>query len=262
MAQLTGKTALITGASVGIGRDLAEIFAANGHHLVITARNRAQLSELAARLHQQHGVNVEVIDKDLALPGTPQELFDQTQARGIAIDYLVNNAGFGTHGKFAESDVAAQLGMLHVNVVALTHLCRLFLPPMLARRSGKILNVASTAAFQAGPLMAVYYASKAYVVSFSEALAAENHRKGVTVTALCPGPTTTEFQKRAGITNSRLFESNTMSSMDVARIGYEGMMAGRRMVIPGLSNRILALGAKLAPRGISTAIAKKMNSNR
>jgi hypothetical protein len=262
MAQLTGKTALVTGASVGIGRDLAECFAANGHHLVITARNRQQLSDLAARLRQQHGINVEVIDKDLSLPGTPQELFDQIQARGIAIDFLVNNAGFGTHGKFADSDVAAQLAMLQVNVAALTHLCRLFLPPMLARRSGRMLNVASTAAFQAGPLMAVYYASKAYVVSFSEALAAENHRQGVTVTALCPGPTITEFQKRAGMTNSRLFRANSLSSAEVARIGYRAMMSGRRIAIAGLSNRLLVLGAKLAPRRVTTAIAKKLNSNR
>jgi short-subunit dehydrogenase len=262
MAQQTGKTALITGASVGIGRDLAEVFAEAGNHLVITARNRAQLAELAARLHQQHGVNVEVMDKDLSIAGTPQELFDQTQARGIAIDYLVNNAGFGTHGKFAESDLAAQLAMVQVNIAALTHLCRLFLPPMLARGSGRILNVASTAAFQPGPLMAVYYASKAYVVSFSNALAAENHRKGVSVTCLCPGPTQTEFQKRAKMTDSRLNRPNMMSSMQVARIGYEGMMSGRRTVIPGLSNRILALGAKLAPRRFTTAIARKMNSNR
>jgi short-subunit dehydrogenase len=262
MAQLTGKTALITGASVGIGRDLAELFAANGHHLVITARNRQQLADLATRLRQQHGVNVEVIDKDLSLPGTAQELFDQIQVRGIAVDFLVNNAGFGTFGKFADSEVAAQLGMLQVNVAALTHLCRLFLPPMLARRGGRILNVASTAAFQPGPLMAVYYASKAYVVSFSEALDAENHRKGVTVTALCPGPTITEFQKRAGITNSRLFRLNSMSSADVARIGYDGMMSGRRVVIAGFRNRVMALGAKLAPRRFTTAVAKKLNSNR
>jgi hypothetical protein len=262
MAQLTGKTALITGASVGIGRDLAELFAARGNHLVVTARNRQQLTELATQLRERHGVNVEVIDKDLSLPGTPQELFDQTQARGIAIEYLINNAGFGTHGKFAESDVASQLAMLQVNVVALTHLCRLFVPPMLARRSGRILNVASTAAFQAGPLMAVYYASKAYVVSFTEALDAEIHGKGVTATALCPGATSTEFQKRAGIQNTRLFSGNTMSSAEVARIGYEGMMAGRRMVITGFRNRVLVMGAKLAPRRVSAAIAKKLNSNR
>jgi len=262
MPQLTGKTALITGASVGIGRDLAEIFAANGHHLVVTARNRKQLTDLAIQLRQQHGVNVEVIDKDLSVPGMPQELFDQIQARGIAIEYLVNNAGFGTHGKFAESDIASQLAMLQVNVVALTHLTRLFVPPMLARKSGRILNVASTAAFQPGPLMAVYYASKAYVVSFSEALDAETHRKGLTVTTLCPGATSTEFQKRAGIQHTRLFSATAMSSAAVAQIGYDAMMAGRRMVITGFRNRVLAIGAKLAPRRISTAIAKKLNSNR
>jgi hypothetical protein len=262
MAELTGKTALITGASVGIGRNLAEVFAAAGHHLVVTARNREQLTDLAVRLRQQQGVNVEVMQKDLGLAGAAQELFDQTQARGIAIEYLVNNAGFGTHGKFAESDVAEQLAMMQVNVVALTHLTRLFLPPMLARKSGRVLNVASVAAFQSGPLMAVYYASKAYVVSFSEALDAEMKGKGVTVTVLCPGPTKTEFQKRAGIENTRLFRSNTMSSADVARIGYDAMMAGRRRIIPGFRNRMLVVGAKLAPRSVSTAIAKKMNKNR
>jgi short-subunit dehydrogenase len=256
------QTALITGASVGIGRDLARVFAEHGHDLVLTARNRGQLEALAAELKQRHGVTVHVIAKDLAQPAAPLELFDEARSRGAPIDVLVNNAGFGTSGPFDRTDVDAILNMLQVNVVALTHLTRLFLPEMLARGHGRILNVASTAAFQPGPLMAVYYASKAYVLSLSEAIAAEVERKGVTVTALCPGPTATEFQKRAGVENSRLFQRNTMDAMTVARAGYAGLMRGKRIVIPGMNNRALALAVRFVPRRWTTAIAKKLNETR
>jgi short-subunit dehydrogenase len=258
----TRQTALITGASVGIGRDLARVFAEHGHDLVVTARNQSQLESLAAELNQKHGITVDVIAKDLSLPAAPRELFDETRSRGIAIEMLVNDAGFGTSGPFDRTDLESILNMLRVNVVALTHLARLFLPEMLARGRGRILNVASTAAFQPGPLMAVYYASKAYVLSLSEAIAAEVESKGVSVTALCPGPTATEFQKRAGIENSRLFQRNTMDSLTVARAGYAGMMRGKRVVIPGLNNRALALAAKLSPRRLTTAVAKKLNQTR
>jgi len=262
MSKLSGKTALITGASVGIGRDLAELFAADGHHLVVTARDRAKLEELADKLRAAHGVNVLVISKDLSVAGVAQEIFDQVAAAGLTIDYLVNNAGFGTHGPFAESTVLSQLAMLQVNIVALVHLTRLFLPPMLERKSGRIMNLASTAAFQPGPLMSVYFASKAFVLSFSEALDAEVHDKGVSVTTVCPGATITEFQKRAGIESSPLFQNNAMTSMQVARIGYAAFMRGRRTVVTGFTNRVLALGSQLSPRRLATAIAYKLNKNR
>ena len=189
MKDAPGKTALITGASVGIGRDLAELFARDGHHLVLTARNEGQLQELAAKLRDQYHVNVEVIVQDLSVAGASQQIFERLQSKPI--DYVVNNAGFGSHGLFAGAELQSQLAMLQVNIVALTHLTRLLLPGMLARKSGRILNVASLAAFLPGPYMAVYYATKAYVLSFSEALSSETAGSGVTVTALCPGATRT-----------------------------------------------------------------------
>jgi short-subunit dehydrogenase len=203
-----------------------------------------------------------VIASDLSVAGAAQEIFDQVGAKGIAIEYLVNNAGFGTHGNFAESDMSSQLAMVQVNIAALVELSRLFLPAMLGRKSGRIMQVASTAAYLPGPLMAVYYASKAFVLSFSEALDAEVAGSGVTVTALCPGPTSTEFQKRAGIANSPLFRGNTMTSAQVAQIGYAAMMGGKRTAICGLKNRFLALTSRLVPRRMSASVAYKLNQNR
>jgi short-subunit dehydrogenase len=189
-------------------------------------------------------------------------LFDSVRARNLSIDYLVNNAGFGTHGPFAETDVKAQLAMLQVNVVALTQLTRLFLPAMLARKYGRIMNVASVAAFLPGPLMAVYYASKAYVLSFSEALDNELSGSGVHVTAVCPGPTATEFQKRAGIDNSPLFKINAMTSAAVAKAGYRAMMRGRRSVVVGGGNKFMAFSTRFAPRRLTAAVSRKLNENR
>jgi uncharacterized protein len=260
MKDSPGKTALVTGASVGIGRDLAELFARDGHHLILTARNESQLQELAAKLRDQYHINVDVIVQDLSISGASQRIFEQSQAKSI--DYLVNNAGFGTHGPFAEAEIESQLAMLQVNVVALTHLTRLFLPGMLKRGSGRIMNVASLAAFLPGPLMAVYYATKAYVLSFSEALASEVARGGVTVTALCPGPTKTEFQIRAGIANSPLFEKGAMSSQKAAQLGYDAMMRGKRTIVTGFSNKVSAFGTRFVPRRATAAIAKRLNENR
>lgn len=260
MKDSPGKTALITGASTGIGRDLAELFARDGHHLIVTARNESLLQELATRLRDQYHVNVDLIVQDLSAPDAPQRIFEQLQSKPI--DYLVNNAGFGTHGPFAESDLPNELAMLQVNIVALTHLTRLFLQPMLQRRGGRIMNVASVAGFLPGPLMAVYFATKAYVLSFSEALASEIAGSGVTVTALCPGATKTEFQRRAGIENSALFKMNAMSSATAARIGYKAMMRGRRSVVTGLSNKFSVLGIRFIPRRTAAAMAKKLNETR
>ncbi len=260
MKDSPGKTALITGASTGIGRDLAELFARDGHHLVITARNESLLQELAGKLRDQYHVKVDVIAQDLSVPGGPQRIFEQLQSKPI--DYLVNNAGFGTHGPFAQSDLPTELAMLQLNIVALTHLTRLLLPPMLQRRGGRIMNVASVAGFLPGPLMAAYFATKAYVLSFSEALSGEVAGGGVTVTALCPGATITEFQKRAGIESSALFKMNAMSSTTAARIGYKAMMNGRRCVVTGLSNKFSVLGLRFIPRRMAAAMAKKLNETR
>lgn len=253
---------MITGASVGIGRDLALVFAREGHGLVLTARNQAQLEELAARIRKEYAVPVQIVPQDLNQPAAAQEIFNQIASRGITIDFLVNNAGFGAYGPFAESDVARELSLLQVNIVALVHLTRLFLPGMLARKSGRILNVASTAAFVPGPFMACYYASKAFVLSFSEAIDEEIAGSGVSVTVLCPGPTTTEFQKRAGIGKTSLFSGRVMTSLAVAQIGYDALMAGKRTVIAGFRNKMLALSSRLAPRKMATAVVRKMNKNR
>jgi uncharacterized protein len=262
MATPTGKFALITGASAGIGHDLAELFAADGHSLILIARSGDRLNKLAGELKQKHGVEVLVLARDLSVAGIAQDIFDAVGAKGIALEFLVNNAGFGSHGRFAEADVANELAILQVNIVALTHLTRLFLPGMLQRGSGKIMNVSSLAAFLPGPLMAVYYATKAYVLSFSEAIASEVSGSGVTVTCLCPGPTNTEFQVRAGVEKSRLFTTSAMASMPVSKIGYDAMMNGKRAVVAGFRNKIMALSTRFVPRRVAAAITRKLNQSR
>lgn len=254
-------TALITGASSGIGYELALLFARKGHSLVLVARNQETLRKLAEKLEQEYGIRAVVISKDLSLSSTPEEVFRELSEKSIPVHTLVNNAGFGTRGMFAGADVDSQLKMIQVNMTALTHLTRLFLNRMLSSRNGRILNVASTAAFQPGPLMAVYYATKAYVLSFSEALASELRGSGVTVTALCPGPTRTEFERRAGMEGSRLFRSGVMNSKTVAEAGYRGLMKGKAVVISGLRNRLLAMTIKLVPRKWVKGAVRRMNDN-
>src|SRR5688572_15971808 len=229
------STALITGASSGIGLDLAHLFAQDGHDVVLVARSEDKLRELATELERKHKIAAHVIVADLTRQDAPQQVFE----RAPAVDILVNNAGFGTSGKFAEADLRTELEMIQVNVTALTYLTKLFLTPMLQRGHGRILNVASTAAFQPGPLMAVYYATKAYVLSFSEAIAEELRGTGVTVTVLCPGPTATGFQKNANLGSETLLKvMRPVSSMSVARAGYRALMRGQRVVIPGVKNKI------------------------
>jgi len=257
-------TALVTGASSGIGLELARLLAADGHDLVVVARSREALDRLAAELHAVHGTVVTVVSADLADPAAPEAVRAAVDGAGLAVDVLVNNAGFGTYGRFTDIPLEAQLGLLQVNVAALVHLTRLFVPAMVARGRGRVLHVASTAAFQPGPLMAVYYASKAFVLSFSEALANELAGSGVTVTALCPGPTRSGFQARASMESARLV-SGTMPMMDsatVARIGYRGMRRGARVVVPGLVNRILVQSVRFAPRRLTTAIARAMQERK
>ena len=255
-------TALITGASAGIGHDLAHVFAQHQHDLVLTARDRNRLEELSSQLHMQNGVTVHVLPADLADPIAPQRLLDAVRERSIAVDVLVNNAGFGTHGPFSQSELAAQLSMIQVNVTALVHLTRVFLPGMLERRAGKILNVGSMAGFMPGPFMSTYYATKAFVMSHSMALSRELRGSGVSVTVLCPGPTRTEFKERAGMRDANLFKMRSMDSMTVARAGFIGLMRGQRIVVPGASNKLVAFASRMLPRGTMARIAGKLNKNR
>jgi short-subunit dehydrogenase len=227
---------------------------------VLVARDAARLEQAAAVIRARFGRLVTSLAADLAHPEAPAEVVAATRARGLSLDVLVNNAGFGTTGPFAQMTAASQLEMIQVNVAALTMLTRLVLEEMLARGHGKILNVASTAAFQPGPYMAVYYATKAYVLSFSEALAVELKDSGVTVTALCPGPTVTGFQQRAGLEGARLAESAlVMDARTVARRGFQGMMAGKSVVIPGTRNRLLAIAARVSPRGLSARLVARLH---
>jgi short-subunit dehydrogenase len=250
-------TALVTGASSGIGLELASLMAADHTDVILVARRHERLQQVAADLTARHGIRAWTIAADLSRVGAPGEVAQRIKAIGVEVDILINNAGFGQRGAFAEISQERQLEMLDVNVRALTHLARLFLPAMISRRSGRIMNVASTAAFQPGPLMAVYYASKAYVLSFSVALSLELEKSGVTVTALCPGPTRTEFQAVAGMGGTALGSKGVaMDVRPVAVAGYRGMMRGKRIVTPGLLNKTGALGAKLAPRSLAARIAK------
>ncbi|HEX7956413.1 MAG TPA: SDR family oxidoreductase [Pyrinomonadaceae bacterium] len=255
-------TALVTGASGGIGEELARLFAADGHDLVLVARRLDKLALLAAEFEKEYGVTARVVASDLARAEAPREIFEVLREAGVRVDALVNNAGFGSYGLFAETDLNSELGLLQVNVAALTHLTKLFLPGMLARRRGFVMNVASTAAFQPGPLMAVYYASKAYVLSFSEALANECGGTGVVVSALCPGPTETGFVAAAGMTESKLFDRGAMSARAVAVAGYRGLLAGKTVVIPGLRNNLLARTVGFFPRGLVTKVVRGIQEKR
>ncbi len=254
-------TVLITGASGGIGEELARLFAAHHHPLVLVARTEPKLQSLSGELARAHGIQARSLVADLSDPAAPSRIFDTLRELGVTIDVLVNNAGFGATGAYAEIEYQVEARMIQVNIAALAHLTRLFLPGMLARRNGKILNVASTAAYVPGPFMAVYYASKAFVLSFSEALAEETRGSGVTVTALIPGPTETNFAATAGNQNSLLFRSGTaMSAAAVARVGYEGLMAGNRVAIAGVSNKLTVFSTRLAPRATLAKITRKLNS--
>ncbi|MDQ1694766.1 MAG: uncharacterized protein QOJ03_119 [Frankiaceae bacterium] len=255
----TRPVALVTGASAGIGRELAHILAREGHDLVLVARREAELTELARELKEKHGVDSRVAPADLAQPGAAQDLVEALGSP-TPIDVLVNNAGFGGHGAFAERDRDADLRMIAVNVTALTDLSKLVLPGMVARGRGRILNVASTAAFQPGPFMAVYYATKAYVLSLSQALAEELSGTGVTVTCLCPGVTETEFQKVAGVEDVPLTKGPlAMTASAVAEAAYKGMQRGALLVIPGLHNKIGAQSVRLAPRKVILKVVRRLH---
>lgn len=242
------ETVLITGASSGIGYELAKIFALKGCRLVLVAKNDESLHAVATEICRTYGVFVKAIPKDLSLVGSTDEITDELRWESCHVDILVNNAGFGTYGPFPSIDADRAMALMQVNMIALTHLTQLLLREMLSRRRGRILNVASTAAFQPGPMMAVYYASKAYVLSFSEALANELRGSGIKVSALCPGPTQTEFQRRAGIKATKLFDWLTMDAQKVAEIAYRSMMKNKTVIIPGFTNNLLAFAVRFLPR--------------
>jgi short-subunit dehydrogenase len=249
-------TVLITGASGGIGYELAKLFARDRHHLVLVARSGEKLAQVANELHPR-GITVKTVPLDLSSPWAPKFLFDQLAGEHIAVDILINNAGFGAFGEFVQMPEEEILGQINLNITALTALTRLFLPAMVARQNGRIMNVASTAGFQPGPLMAVYYATKAYVISFSEAIANELRNSGVTVTCFCPGATHTGFARRAGTEKSRLFKQfGAMSAQKVAQDGYRALMEGRTMVISGTHNWVVAQSTRFAPRKMVTAISR------
>ncbi len=255
-------TALITGASFGIGQELAGIFAREGYSLVLVARSADKLRQVASELEKVHGTRSLILASDLAAPGAAAYVHDQTTRADIVVDVLVNNAGFGQFGLFAENDLEECLQQIQLNITTLTHLTRLYLPEMVERKSGRILNVASTAAFQAGPLMAVYYATKAYVLHFSEAIANELQGTGVTVTCLCPGPTVTEFHKRANMLGARMLQFGAMDARTVAEDGYRALMAGKPVVISGFKNWLLAQSVRFSPRRMVTAAARKLQEVR
>jgi short-subunit dehydrogenase len=251
MTMNSKKTALITGASGGIGYELAWLFARDSYDLVLVARNEQQLRHMANKLQEVHDITVKVMVKDLALACAPDEIFADLQHDNITIDVLVNNAGFGNYGLFAEHDLNTELQMCQVNMVALTHLTGLLLPGMLEKRAGKILNLASLAAFEPGPLMAVYFATKAYVLSFSEALSNELKGTGISVTVLCPGFVTTCFHKRAGADKSKMMQMPMSDAKTVAQLGYRALMRGKVVVVTGLINKVTVLALRFSPRALT-----------
>jgi short-subunit dehydrogenase len=256
-----GQTALVTGASMGIGVDLAECFARDGYNLILTARSESALNAVGSTLAGKYNIKTTAIALDLGQQGAGRMLAEAIAARGLSVDVLVNNAGYGTAGAFAGSDEANQLGMIDLNIRALVELTHIYWPQMLTKNRGGVLNVASTAAFQPGPLMAVYYASKAFVLSFSEALWKEAENTGVHVSCLCPGPTVSNFRDRAGTGKTRLSRVGTpMPSMRVAKLGYRGFRTNQRVVVTGARNKLLAGLAPFLPRTTLLATVHNLQS--
>lgn len=256
-----GQTALVTGASMGIGVDLAECFARDGYGLILAARSESGLQNVAARLAATFGVVATAIPVDLGRLGAGHSLASEIAARGLDVDVVVNNAGYGIAGAFNGSDELAQLGMVDLNVGALVELTHIYWPGMLAKRRGGVLNVASTAAFPPGPLMAVYYASKSFVLSFSEALWKEAEGTGVHVSCLCPGPTASQFRERAGTGRTKLARMGTpMSAAVVAQTGYQGFQSNKRVVITGARNNVLARLVPYLPRKTVLSMVNNLQS--
>ncbi len=256
------KTALITGASSGIGAELARIHAEHGGDLIVVARRRDRLETLKTELEAGHGVTVHVLPKDLTKTEAPQQIHDEVRSLGVPVDYLVNNAGFGLRGFFHQQDWAINEAMIQVNILALAALTRRFVPDMVARHSGRVLNLGSMAGFLPGPLNAVYYASKAFVLSFSEAIANELRHTGVTVTVLCPGPTQSEFTRVAQMSDVNLTRT-LASAHQIADVGYHAMLRGKTVVVPGALNKVTIHGLlRLSPRRVSTRISRILMDKR
>lgn len=252
----SGRNALVTGASRGIGLELSTLLARTGYNLILVSRNGKALRETAANLARMYGISVLPMPADLSDPSSPERIFRGVSRAAIPVDILINNAGFGVFGPFVHNAIRDELGMMQVNMVALAHLTRLFLPDMVRRKYGRILNVASTAAFEPGPLMATYYATKAYVLSFSTAIAEELRGTGVTVSTLCPGPTPTGFQERAGVKGIFLMSAISPTVEQVARAGFEGMMKGKSVIVPGVANKIGSVAPRFAPQSVAARFVK------
>jgi short-subunit dehydrogenase len=256
---LMSKTALVTGASAGLGKELAWLLAAGGHDLVLVARRRENLEALAAEIKGKHPLQVHVLAEDLAKPGAAARVAGAVAERGLAIDVLVNNAGFGGSGAFVQRDLAREMEMIQVNIVTLVELTHLLLPAMVSRKSGRVLNIGSTAGFVPGPYMAIYYASKAFVNSFTEALSVELEGTGVTATVSCPGATATEFAQVAGNDKSPLFKSGVMGAREVAQDAYDAMMRGEPLSVAGFANKVKIASLRVAPRGMVRNMAAGLN---
>ena len=256
MTNWKDKWALITGASAGIGREFAAQLASGGANLVLTARRQERLEELARKLISGHRVRVECIAADLEQPDSPREIFAFTESKGITVELLINNAGFGAYGEFSKSDLSRQLSMVTVNCSAVVHLTHLYLPGMVERRRGDILILASTASFQPVPYIGVYAATKAFDLFFAQALAEEVARHGVRVCALCPGSTETEFRDVAG--GDSWSERGMETAEKVARVGLEALAAGKHYVISGFTNRLGVEAQRIAPRGVVVSAAEKL----
>ncbi len=257
---MKNETVLITGASSGIGLELAKCFAGEGCRLVLVARNQDALNTLADELRREHKIETVVLPADLSQPEAPKRIFDELAAKKIAVDILVNNVGFGLHGSFAELSLQRQLEIVKVNVAALVELTGLFLSQMTQRKNGGILNVGSVAGFVPGPYMAIYYASKAFVQSFSEALAEELRDTGITVNVLCPGPTTTNFGNVARGNKVRTAQSKAMTAEAVARYGHDAFRNDQTIAIPGLKNQILVFATRVFPRRLMRKVIKHYNT--
>ncbi|MFT3880882.1 MAG: SDR family oxidoreductase [Gemmatales bacterium] len=258
----TRPIALVTGASAGLGVEFAKLLAKDGYDLVLVARRLDRLEELGREL-SQHGIIAHSVSVDLSLPDAAVTVDKFLKERQLEVDVLINNAGFGAVGRFVDIDLNEQLRMIQVNVSTLVHLTGLILPGMILRGKGRVMNVASTAAFQPGPLMAMYYATKAFVLSFSEAVHHEIRKTGVTVTCVCPGPTPTEFQTQAKMEETKMFNSRMMvDPVTVAKVGYEAMQKGKRLIIPGKLTNVLAFATRLTPRSMVLRVSERMQKGK
>ncbi|MGE5417156.1 MAG: SDR family NAD(P)-dependent oxidoreductase [Acidobacteriota bacterium] len=255
-----GKTALVTGASSGIGLELADLLARDGYDLVLVARTKSKLDQMADEFAAKYGISTVVIAKELSLSESAGEIIKELNNHSIKIDVLINNAGFNEYGRFAEMDLQASYDMIQVNITSLTALTSMLLPAMIARKQGKVMNVGSTGSFSPCPNSAVYAATKAYVLSFSAALAEELKGTGVTVTTLCPGPTESGFASRAGMEHVGLFKFGVMDSRRVAEIGYRAMMKGQRAIVAGLQNKITVFSLRFISLRMASRVASILNS--